>query len=270
MKDDRGDPSGALRRTRWGRALLGHGGRAPLAWALVAFAITASLGGGWRAIVRVRGPGPASVWVRDRAARADFGLDADGIVVVRRGHQSPAEPVASTPLPPGLAAALAKRAVEPIGAALDRPSWERARPAGWILVGELPPPRRGETHRGGQFLERWVFTGTPQCWQKAFRLRLPWRAKALASDKDGVWVGAARRCALRFYGHDGALHVDKELMDADGIEALAVVPRSQGEGGVWAAAGGALVRLGRDGKRLPGQGGFAHLVAVSSGGPHHP
>jgi hypothetical protein len=202
--------------------------------------------------------------VRDRGAGADFALDADGIVVARHVHQGTTSPPVAEPLPAELQAALVAEGIAPIAVELDADRWDRARPAGWLLVGELPPPRRGETHRGGQFLERWVLTGSPERWQRAFRLRLPWMARALASESSGVWVGAARSCALRFYGHDGALHVDKELQDADGIEALAIIPQDQGGGGVWAAAGGALVRLNRLGERLPGQGGFAHLVAVKS------
>lgn len=202
--------------------------------------------------------------MRDRGAGADFALDADGIVVAREAHQGPTQPQGAEPLPTELEAALVAEGITPIAVELDAGRWDRARPAGWLLVGELPPPRRGETHRGGQFLERWVLTGSPERWQRAFRLRLPWRARALASESRGVWVGAARGCALRFYGHDGALHVDKELQDADGIEALAIIPEDQDGGGVWAAAGGALVRLSRDGKRQPGQGGFAHLVAIKS------
>ena len=155
--------------------------------------------------------------------------------------------------------------MELIAAELDRKEWKRARPAAWLLISEASENPRRTLANAGEFLERWVQTGTPARWQRAFRMRLPWEARALASRESGVWVGAARRGALRFYGHDGSLFVNEELSDADGVEALAAA-QSRSGGGVWAVAGGAVVRLRWDGHRLPGQGGFAHLVMVRVAG----
>lgn len=238
-------------------------GGVPQQWALIAFAVVSAAGGGWRALARGAGPGPVAVWVRDRAAHVDFGLDGDAIVVARRPHVGVLEPTSPAALPSELGVQLAAGHVKWIAAALDHSGWDRARPGGWLLVGgPTGNPRRAMVD-AGEFLERWVLTGSPPCWQRAFRLRLPWEARALASCESGVWVGAARRCALRFFAHDGALRVDEELLDADGIEALTLAPYGGG-GGVWAAAGGAVVRLAKDGRRLPGQGGFAQLVAIET------
>lgn len=265
MEDESGEvrglgPGSKGERGRWRRQRFERPG-APLGWAFAAFAAVGLLGGGWRGAARALGPGPAALWVRDRGAQTDFALDADGIVVGRRPCLDESVP-SVPPLPSGLVEQLASMGIASVSAALDDREWGRARPACWLLVAGPLALRRGETLSAGRFLERWVHTGSPVRWQRAFRLRLPWRARALASDEHGVWVGAARRCALRWYGHDGFLHVDEELQDADGIEALAVIPEGGGAGAVWAAAGGALVRLDEDGQRMPGQGGFAHVVAI--------
>ena len=238
----------------------------PLGWALLAFTVVGGLGGGWRALNRTVGPGPPCVWVRDLGAHMDFGLDANGIVVERRAHAGAPEPVDTLVLPPELDGEVSEGRCQPIAAALDDPGWGRARLGCWVLLAEPPNASSQVPRAGGEFLERWVHTGQPQRWQRAFRLRLPWPSRALDSCAEGVWVGAARTSALRFIGHDGHLRAHSEFNDAVGIEALLAVPGAVG-GGVWAAAGGALLRLGRDGRRLPGQGGFAHLVAVYAAAP---
>ena len=241
----------------------------PLGWALLAFTVVGGLGGGWRALNRAVGPGPACVWVWDLAAHMDFGLDRNGIVVERRPHTGSPPPRDAPVLPPELDGEVSKGRSQPLAAALDEPGWGRARPGCWVLLGEPSIASPRVPRADAVFLERWVHTGQPQRWQRAFRLRLPWPSRALDSCAEGVWVGAARTCALRFIGHDGNLRAHSEFTDAAGIEALLAVSTAAG-GGVWAAAGGALLRLSRDGRRLPGQGGFAHLVTVHAAAPHAP
>ncbi|MFT5734611.1 MAG: hypothetical protein ACI8WY_003293 [Planctomycetota bacterium] len=223
-----------------------------------------------------RGPVGVEVWAVDRAAHAVFGLDHDGIVVERRlapgergtGQERSLSAAASVLPPswrieawPGL---LGDRLV---AHAADDPGWGRARPGVWALVRSKtePEPRSSPGGGvGGQFLERWVRTGTPWRWQRAFRFRLPWRSRALASQESGVWVAAERQCTVQHRAHTGVLRFERDLLDGDGVDALCGASTRAG-GGVWIAAGGALLRLDRTGSRRPGQGGFAHLTRLVEG-----
>ncbi|QDV06256.1 hypothetical protein Poly30_17640 [Planctomycetes bacterium Poly30] len=241
--------------------------RALVAWALIAactVVLAGPVGRGWLR------PGPArsvELWALDRAAHAAFAIDSDGMVVSRVSvGLEVAVPKVVAPARWLLDDWIDSFGERYVAHAADDPRWERARPGAWVLLRSPDAPRTSAASLpvGGAFLERWVRRGTPAEWTRAFRIPLEWSARAMASSEEGVWVAAERICALKFSTHAGRPLFERTLADADGVEALCVASTAAG-GGVWIAAGGAVLRLDRTGRRLPGQGGFAHLVALFPG-----
>lgn len=236
--------------------------RALVAWAGLGLLLAVGASAGPWTSLCPPSPREVAVWVQDQAAHAAFGLDEDGIVVTRR-DRIPEPCAAPLPVPAswdlgGLTRSLGTQVV---ALEVDREWWGRARPGCWMLLrGELSEAAAALPQQG-RFLERWVRTGRPLRWRRAFRIALPWTSRALASHPAGVWVAADRMCVLRFVSHSGQHRMERRLLDANGVDALACAGDASG-GGVWAAAGGALVRLDRHGGRMPGQGGFAHLSMV--------
>jgi hypothetical protein len=84
-------------------------------------------------------------------------------------------------------------------------------------------------------------------------------APAPAPGAGGVWILGAARRQVRRLGPSGEVQVPPTWLPMRGVEAIA----ASADGGLLAVAPGAVMRLGRDGAPLPGQGGFDHLVGVS-------
>lgn len=236
-------------------------------------------------------PGTLALWVADRAGHRVFGLDDDGIVrcsfpvaapVVLRPRgasglwavQSAAQSRPDGPMEElifGVEGVVLARRPWPAGGLRE---WTQGHPGP-----DVPQPEPGEpghlwtVQNAGHLTEPTLFDLAPQgvvqhlcrwlrrggTWERAFHLQLPFRTRAFAPGSGGVWVGDEERCRLWFVTRRGSLAIDKYCRDADGIDALSIASRASG-GGVWAAAGGAIVRLDRRGSRMPGQGGFLHVV----------
>lgn len=247
--------------------------------------------------------GPIALWAADRAGHAVYGLDADGLVVLRVAI---AAPLGVTALTGGACTVISApngrfdgvREVRRVGrdGSLSAPlphtgslrtgslrtgpllagplSWERivGSHAAPIVAATQPSAERGATSvwilrnagRTGCRLERWICAWGRR-WSRAFLFRFPWGARALAGTRSGVWLVGERVPEVRFVTATGRVAISRHLDDLDGSDATVAAGRQSG-GGVWIAACGALARLDRSGARLPGQGGFAHLVALSSAG----
>ena len=86
----------------------------------------------------------------------------------------------------------------------------------------------------------------------------PAAAMAPVPGEERVWILAeGRRAALRL-GPRGELELPPAVLSMRGVEAIAATA----DGGLLAAAPGALMRLDPRGQPVPGQGGFDHLVGV--------
>ena len=242
-----------------------------------------------------RSPGRTALWAADRAGHRVLGLDGDGIVTCIVAVTSPvAVQAAARPMEWTIYSAVESRpdgpleqvTVGPEGAILGRRNCTREEvplgprvpiepgPAGvqrlWTVqcCGDLGPPAARASERSmrltdakPQHLCRWV--GRRGKWQRAFNIPLPFRTRAIAPMQGGVWVGDEARCRLWFVNRQGCVVIRRSFHDADGIDALLAASPESG-GGVWVAAGGAILRLGREGDRLPGQGGFLHVVDLCS------
>jgi len=243
--------------------------------------------------------GPVALWAADRAGHAVYGLDADGLVVLRCPVVAPVDVIAEVggtcvvvSAPEGRSAGIRtccrvtgdETLPAPLFAAAPRMTPSQA----WgSIVGQNALPIVGATQptseagttsvwilrsaeRDGCRLERWVLPRTrhrapseASRWVRAFLLTFPWSARALAGTRSGVWLVGARVPEVRFVTSTGRVVISRRLDDLDGSDAAIAAHRESG-GGVWIAACGALARLDRTGRRLPGQGGFAHLVALAS------
>lgn len=192
----------------------------------------------------------------DRAIGARFWLDSSAIVVA-------AEPLRGLSR---LGATLAADASAAALLALDPPGLERRYRGAWLVRG-----------RANSYLDRLIWRperggpadGSPSdggpengSWERALRIRLPFTAGAVAATERGVWVGASRGFDLRLIDHAGTQLLACSAVDADGVEALLPASERAG-GGVWAAAGGAILRFDAKGRRRPGQGGFAHVIGLT-------
>ncbi len=118
---------------------------------------------------------------------------------------------------------------------------------------------------GRAVLGRWHVGGAEgarRIWLRSLNLA----PGALAvTGRDAAWVADARAPKAVRLSRDARVEVWRNDLPAGGVNA-AVAAR---DGGVWLAAGGALVRLTGAGAGAPGQGGFEDLVALcrASGSP---
>ncbi|MEM9801624.1 MAG: hypothetical protein AAGA20_14955 [Planctomycetota bacterium] len=236
-----------------------------------------------------RRPGPVALWAADRAGHAVYGLDADALVVLRAAVTAPMRVVTD-----GDGACAVESAVE---SRFDGPrQWLRIDRDGRASNLTGPPVRARATSLPGEVgerapgpvsrwveerradgssalwslatagrsearLERWV-RRPREPWRRAFLFALPWTARALAARPGGVWVVGDRAPIARFVTSTGRVVIERRFDDVDGADDACIASRASG-GGVWIAACGALVRLDRRGRRMPGQGGFAHLASVT-------
>ncbi|MEM9381671.1 MAG: hypothetical protein AAGB93_17075 [Planctomycetota bacterium] len=232
-----------------------------------------------------------ALWAADRAGHGVYGLDADGFVVVRA---TVVAPVRVTTGPDGGCfvdahpdgrrdgprARWLVRASGSVSGPL-RDSSELAAPGvGWrAAVGAhaLPivattrrraasPSRtwvlRSSTDAGRSRLERWC-RGADARWRRAFLFHLDFSARALAGSRGDVWVAGDRVPRTLLATRTGRIVLAGSHPDLDGADALLAASTRSG-GGVWIAAGGAIARLDRRGRRMPGQGGFRHVVSLAA------
>ncbi|MEM6566808.1 MAG: hypothetical protein AAF957_00260 [Planctomycetota bacterium] len=250
----------------------------------------AALGAEWPPLLARPRAGPVALWAADRAGHGVFGLDADGFVALRTTVVAPervsaapggacfvdARPGGRRDGPRARWLVRADGSISPV----ERPrsassatleGWEdalgahelpivaatRSRPAGsrrvWVL--------RSATSAGASRLERWS-RGPDRTWRRAFLFVLEFSARALAGARGDVWVVGDRVPRVLLATRRGRVVLSRTLPDLDGADALLSASRASG-GGVWIAAGGAIARLDRTGRRLPGQGGFRHVVSLA-------
>ena len=76
--------------------------------------------------------------------------------------------------------------------------------------------------------------------------------------EERVWLVDSTEPLVRRYGPGGGLEVEAGMPAADATGAT-----DDGQGGLWVASAGALLRLDVHGAVQPGQGGFGHLTDVS-------
>lgn len=249
----------------------------------------AVVSGGSRGRIASIGAGPVALWAADRAGHAVYGLDADGIVrarvpvtapvrlgpggswvlsavdaradghyqIVRLGADGrrhapiPAARPAEQDPPPGIPAAGLVRVARP-----------RDANKVWLLRNPSAASSRPLARPTDTALERWVRHRGSSTFRRAFLFELPFSARALTEHRGCVWVASDRACNVWVVRHTGETIIKRFFPDADGVEAI--VPASDASGGgAWLAACGSLVRVDRWGRRLPGQGGFAHLVDLA-------
>ena len=123
--------------------------------------------------------------------------------------------------------------------------------------------RKGAQVEGSNRLERWVRHSQGARWRRAFLFELPFTARDVVEHAGAAWVAGDRVCEVRMIRNDGSTALRRRIPDADGVEAIIPASRASG-GGIWLAACGAIVRLDHLGRRMPGQGGFAHVVSLRS------
>lgn len=251
------------------------------------------------ALSRRPAAGPVALWAADRAAHAVYGLDADGLVVLRCPVVAPVDVSAEVGGTCMVISASDARSAgvrtcrriaadgahpAPLSAVAPRiaPSqaWASIVGHGALPIVDATQPTSGggttyvwilrSAERDACRLERWVLPrirqrASPEAnrWVRAFLLTFPWSARALAGTRSGVWLIGARLPEVRFVTSTGRVVISRRLDDLDGSDA-AIAAHPESGGGVWIAACGALARLDRTGRRMPGQGGFAHLVALAS------
>lgn len=233
----------------------------------------------WRGGGRARRAGAAdrvALWAADRAGHAVYGLASDGAVLQRFEVRAPME-VRSAP-------GSGCRVHSALEGRLDGPSgwfeWTGSR-----LRGSSVPPAEATTDgivrvkpdgsgegawvlRGpgaSSRIERWVGPEAERGpWSRRMIWPLPFEARAVAPSGAAAWVAGFRTPVALLIHREGGVLREVELSGADGVEDALAIPSALG-GGVWLAACGALVRLDPRGRRLPGQGGFAHLVSLAAG-----
>lgn len=255
---------------------------------------TVAFGHGWLTGRTGRGRGRAvMLFAADLAAHLVYGLDADAFVRFRTRIERPVQLL-------GPRTRQGAVSVVSAGASLDEGPFESIEIdlEGEIVSRvECAPPRRGPRRveafesgrdRGpildvassrdprkcwllrasgatdparGSRLERWVRPAEGGRWRRAFLFELPFSARVLVEHGGAAWVAGDRVCTLQVVRNDGRTVLRRTLPDADGVEAIAPAPSASG-GGVWLAACGAIVRVNRLGRRMPGQGGFAHLISL--------
>ena len=258
--------------------------RRGLLGALVGASATLVLARG-RGRIGSRGPGEIAFWAADRAGHRVYGVDADGLVCVfvelpapvamRRPERS--RPGEAAPVAVVVTSAAEGRRDGPrrdwrIGAAgkvlsvgperaagdpLDEFEGEVRAPEGWRLSRQADEEAPGvESHR----LTRLGRRGP------AFHLAIPFPVGAIADGGAGPWLACARTGRTLGVSGTGRVVVDARAAGTCGADAILGATAAEG-GGAWVACGGALVRFDAHGRRMPGQGGFQHLVALMRAGP---
>lgn len=238
--------------------------------ALAGAAVTLGVGRA-RGRIGSRGPGPVAFWAADRAGHRVAGLDADGLRRVSL----------EVPAPVGLRAPDPRRPPERWPVALvvvsachgtrrgPRQDWyvdaeggvvgagpvewassplERmADPPGWTVLTSAASGRTRLIRRGRRGV--------------AFTLGIPFPAGAVAPAPGGLWLACARTGRTLRVSDTGRVLVETRASGSCGADAVLAASAGEG-GGAWVACGGALLRFDREGRRMPGQGGFEHLVAL--------
>lgn len=231
------------------------------------------------------GPGKVAFWAADRAGHRLYGIDADGLVeafvdlpapvAMRRPERSrPGEeaPVALvvTSATEGrrdgprrdwrIDAAGSVLSVGPVrapGDPRDESEGQVRTPEGWDLSSPRDP---GAPRLASHRLTRFGRRGT------AFHLEIRFPVGAVAESAAGLWLACARTGRTIGVSSTGRVTVDTRVPGSCGADAILGASVAEG-GGAWVACGGALVRFDARGRRMPGQGGFHHLVALMRAGP---
>ena len=197
---------------------------------------------------------PKALWVADRADHQVLAVDADGIVTHRISVPAP---VAVSGTPTGGVRVLSGSDVR---ARYPRRvfTWDGSAPS---LEESMPPP--------------------PGAWPRDWDVRLDERHRSQATDPLAAALGFDLYCSVPLPAHRGRwvvggrgqcefARLDRRdrtlfrgrLLDVDRGEVAIPAARESG-GGLWIGCGGALVRIDHRGRRLPGQGGFKHIVDLA-------
>lgn len=238
-----------------------------------------------RGRVGSRGPGEVAFWAADRAGHRLHGLDSAGLV--RTSLDLPAPVAMRRPErsrigegPP--VALVVTSATEGRWDGLRR-DW-RIGPAGNVL--SVGPERDPGDARGAfeglvQVPAGWALSSmregkTPRAATgrltrlgrrgPAFHLAIPFPVGAIAEGSACLWLASARDARTLGVSPTGRVVFDAHAPGSCGADAALGASAAEG-GGVWVACGGALVRFDSSGRRMPGQGGFQHLVALLRAGP---
>lgn len=151
---------------------------------------------------------------------------------------------------------------------------------GWLQLRDLSRPRAGVIERqrvGGRVVEvtadprGWWALATDEAGARVLRLgrelQVVWEAPlgrpvsglAPVRGEERVWLVDAEWPRAWCLGRAGVIELQGAGLAHAGLAGCAAAP----DGGVLVAAPGAVLRLDRRGRRIPGQGGFAFLVDVA-------
>ncbi len=232
-----------------------------------------------------RGPGDIAFWAADRAGHRLHGIDADGLlrafvdlpapVAMRRPERC--RPFEEAPVALVVTSASEGRRDGP------RRDWRIGAEGKVLSVGpERPPGDPRDVSEGrvrapdGWKLSSLREEGAPRAVAHrltrlgrrgpAFHLAIPFPVGAIAAGSTGLWLAGARTGRALSVSWTGRVVVDVRAPGSCGADAILGASAGEG-GGAWVACGGALLRFDARGRRMPGQGGFQHLVALMRAGP---
>ena len=133
-----------------------------------------------------------------------------------------------------------------------------------VLDARTSATRRYWTASQGQapghvFVDLWVQRGD-ECELAIRRILEGARPHLLAVRGGGVWCVGSKALTVTRLSPRGDVDLVRRVLDAEGVTAADLDRR----GRLCLATPGAIVRFSSSGKRLPGQGGFAHLIGISA------
>ncbi|MEE2940978.1 MAG: hypothetical protein VX460_11375 [Planctomycetota bacterium] len=227
-----------------------------------------------------RGPGAIAFWAADRAGNRLHGVDSEGLVQASVDLPAPVAMRRPDRSWSGEGASVALVVTSATEGRRDGPrrDWRIDARGGVLSVG----PERAPGHPRDELEGR---IRTPQGWElssprhegalrvesrrlirlgrrgPAFHLAIPFPVGAVAEGEAGLWLACALTGRTLCVTRTGRVVVDARAPGSCGADAVLGATAAEG-GGSWVACGGALVRFDARGRRMPGQGGFEHLVAL--------